>query len=574
VFPLLVGASVLLALALRFWGLAFSATAPYGRPDEEGFIDTAFRYFDQPDPTERLRTGWPDGFYLIVHWLQRLEAFLLGIIWKPEINLGCLYAINPGAVAVFPRAFSALADTASCVFVGLIARRLAPEGVRRPAFLFGFLALGCNYLSARDAHFAVSDATLLFAISLTLYFLIRALQENPGWLVAAGAAAGAGFAVKYSAAGLAVPCLIGWVGCLFRAGTRKRSVWLFGLATVGAAALAFALLCPNALTVPGVFWSGLLGHHLRYTQGSIRGYLLDPTAQLPPGWLFHFTMTLPVAFGMVGFLVSVAGLGLAWRSGRWTAGVLWSLLVTFFLEIATVRMLFVRYAAPMLPAFAVGLALALTEALAVARRRWSERTALAITAALSLAALAPPALRTAQFDHILSQPDTRDLASAWLVAQGPEATVVTEGIFVELHALEEAAMVACQPVVPPWLYHRVPVLPGQYKDWQAFVDSGRSGWIKIANEAIGRYLFGFSPPPELGHYVTQAQGVLGCGRYARLEGGPLDPRCFTEEKVFSPGNLACGSYVDLFDSFYVPYAGFEGQDRPGPEVRIYRNRCL
>jgi hypothetical protein len=572
--PFALAGSLLLTLALRFWGLAFSATAPYARPDEELFIDTGFRYFDRIDPTERLKTGWPDGFFLITHWLQRLEAFALGLIWKPEINLGCLYAVNPVAVAVVPRAFSAVADSLACLFVGLIARRLAPAGLKRAALLFGVLALGCNYLAARDAHFAVSDSTLLLAITFALYAMVRALQGDPRWLIGAGAAAGAGFAIKYSAAGLVVPCLVAAVGCWSRAGGKKLPVLLWALAAIGAAVLAFLLLCPNSLTVPGVFWSGLLSHRERYDQNSVRAYLLDPSAELPPGWIFHFTVTLPAAFGVVGLLLALAGLVLTWRSDRWVAAALSASVVVFLLEVATVRVLFVRYAAPMLPALAVGLAVTLTQALSEARRRLTEWPAMALTIAVALVALGPPLLRTAQFDHLLSQPDTRDLASQWLVAQGPDATVFTQGMFVELHALEAQALTACEPVVPPWLFRRTPVLPGHYKDWQAFVDGGPSNWIKIAWEAQGRYLHGFGPPPESARFATLSLGVLGCGRYARLEGSPLDERCFVQEQVFSPGAPACGSYVDLFDSFYVPYSGFKGQERPGPEVRIYRNRCL
>jgi Dolichyl-phosphate-mannose-protein mannosyltransferase len=574
ILPVALAGSLLLTVVLRFWGLAFSSSAPYARPDEELFIDTGFRYFDQIDPTERLKTGWPDGFFLITHWLQRLEAFVLGIVWKPEINLGCLYAVNPGAVAVVPRGFSALADSVACLLVGLIARRLAPAGLKSAALLFGVLALGCNYLAARDAHFAVSDASLLLTITLTLYALVRALQEDPRWLIGAGAAAGAGFAIKYSAAGLFVPCLLAGIGCWVRARDNRRRVLVWALGAVGAALLAFVLLSPNVLTVPGAFWSGLLSHQARFNQGSIQGYLLDPSAELPLGWIFHLKVTLPVAFGMVGLLLAFTGLWLTWRSDRWIAAVLCSCVVVFFLEVATVRMLFVRYAAPMVPALTVGLALALTQGLGEARRRWPGPRALALTAILSLAALLPPALRTVQFDHILSQPDTRDLAGQWLVDQGPEATVVTQGMFVEIHALEAQALVACEPVVPPWLFRKVPVLPGHFKDWQAFVDGGPSNWVKIAWEAQGRYLSGFSPPPQSARFVTESQGVLECGRYARLESSPLDPRCFTVEKIFSPGALACGAYLDIFDSFYVPYSSFEGQQRPGPEVRIFRNRCL
>jgi len=42
---------------------------------------------------------------------------------------------------------------------------------------------------------------------------------------------------------------------------------------------------------------------------------------------------------------------------------------------------------------------------------------------------------------------------------------------------------------------------------------------------------------------------------------------------FSPGTPSCGAVYDLFDQFYVPYAGFAGVGHPGPQMVVYRNRC-
>jgi hypothetical protein len=54
---------------------------------------------------------------------------------------------------------------------------------------------------------------------------------------------------------------------------------------------------------------------------------------------------------------------------------------------------------------------------------------------------------------------------------------------------------------------------------------------------------------------------------------PPAPLCWEEMARFSPGTPLCSSVYDLFDQFYVPYAGFVGVERPGPQVTVYRNRC-
>ena len=41
----------------------------------------------------------------------------------------------------------------------------------------------------------------------------------------------------------------------------------------------------------------------------------------------------------------------------------------------------------------------------------------------------------------------------------------------------------------------------------------------------------------------------------------------------SPGTAACHDLFDMFDSFFVPYAAFDGVVRPGPRVEIFKNLC-
>jgi hypothetical protein len=574
--------AIALAAGLRVWGIGFSATTPVGRPDEETFINDAFKFFGSApaqlaNGLNILRSGWPEGFFRIVHSLQWAEVTLLRWFWKPagaaEINLGCIYAFNPLAVTLLPRIFSALAGTLSCALVGLLAGRLAPEGSERPAQVLGTLSLGCCYLAARDSHFGVSDATLVLGITACLYFLIRAMQDHPAWLVSAGASAGAALGIKYSAAPLAPLCAVAVVGCLARGRGRWLSVLGFALASLFAAAAGLELLSPRALTHFGEFWDGFSSQRVRYDPAFSRGFLLDPQAVFPPSWRFHLTLTLPAAFGWPGFVLAPLGFLVAWRRTRWGAALLGLCTLLFFSEVAAVQTLFVRYASPTLPPLAVGLALVLSEVWGKARRLSGGPTGYGPGLVLCGLVLGMPALRIVSLDRLLSRADTREQAADWLLAQGPAATVVPQGPYTQVHALQAAATPACQPVVPPGLFRPVPTLPGNNFDWERAVRQGPEQWTAISNEGLARYRPGMGLRAQDGAYVTQGRAVLECGRYGKLASVEALDACFTEVAVFSPGSPACGTSIDLFDSFFVPFDGFEGQVRPGPEIKVYKNRC-
>jgi len=52
-----------------------------------------------------------------------------------------------------------------------------------------------------------------------------------------------------------------------------------------------------------------------------------------------------------------------------------------------------------------------------------------------------------------------------------------------------------------------------------------------------------------------------------------DHACFEEVARFGPGRPGCDAVYDLFDQFYLPFAGFGGVERLGPEVVVYRPTC-
>jgi hypothetical protein len=192
--------------------------------------------------------------------------------------------------------------------------------------------------------------------------------------------------------------------------------------------------------------------------------------------------------------------------------------------------------------------------------------------ALLVVVFGSPVATAVKFDRLLASPDTRDLASRWVLEQPAGTTAVTEGWFAQVYLLSAPDVAACAPEVPRWLNPGVPAMPGGASRWPRVIASGDQGWAAIAHEATDGYIFRHGRREEA-DLVIGGYSLLPCGIRGRREVHPLDPVCWELARTFSPGTPTCESYVDMFDAFWVPFSGFQGYELPGPEIQIFRNRC-
>jgi hypothetical protein len=563
--------ALLAGAVLRFWGIGFAPTAPRARPDEETFIPRAFEMFQSSRGVEILRTGFPEGFFRVYHYLMRLEAGVLHLLWGHRVNLACLYALNPGAVELPTRLLSAVADVLTCLLVGLMVTRLARKDQRYYALPLGILAYACNYLAVRDAHFGVADSTLVCCIALSLYFCLRAALDHPAFLLAAGAAAGAGFGLKYSAAPVAVPCVVATALALLRFKGRLRTL-AFAVLAAAAAGVAFLAMSPTVASHYQDLLYSLHTHHFRYGPQA-RAHLLDMSWVPVEWWKFYLFEALPGSFGLVGLILAAGGLlFVCWRSP--IAGLIFLSFVLGNLKMLFgIEMLFIRYIAPLIPVLAVGLGLLLVTAWGLLSELMPRRWGIPAFIVLLFASLGPPLWTSVQLDHLLARPDTRDAANRWLLKQGPQSRAVTQGWYSQVQLLDPASEQACAAEVPPWLNPGMPMMPEAGSRWPAAMDAGERGWAFIAQEAIDNYCF-HSPGRETADFVAVGRIVLPCGKMGLLEQHPpLDPQCFQLVETVSPGEPSCNSTMDVFDIFLAPYTGFGGWSMAGPKVEIFKNLC-
>jgi hypothetical protein len=583
----ILGAILAVGLGLRLWGIAFSASTPVGRPDEDIFAVGALHMFGRP--YDRLDTGWPNGIYILCHailWLEHAWYRLrYGAGVDVDVNMGCLVAINSIAVYLPIRIVSAVLGTVTAWVVGGIAGELAPE--RKDAPLWAAALYAVNYLVGRDGHFAVSDALLCFEISLALLFCARATTRNAWWLVAAAFWAGTAFSTKYSAVGLVFPCVAAGVAAI----RRERAGAKIPVACAVLAGLVGVLLwSPDIATQWSTFRGGFVGHLARY--GAIN---------TPAGAIFYPRTVFPAAFGWPGFLLCLGGL--LWCL-RHRAGVFLVVYVFMFCAcvLGPVHAIFVRYGSPVVPALAAAGGIAAS----LLRQRLSERAPswLAWTA-VALVALALPASRLVAFDRLLVQRDTRDLAQDWLVAQGPSQVVLTEGAYGQVHAVDPSVAAVCKQELPANLWRPTPILlaptrpqaaaPGEL-EWTvnprwlpvrlsnapALGGQGEAGWERIGFLGAERFVIWEYDQrlaltdlhaPSAPDLLSRAEGpraigwVVGRSEHSK----PLDP-CWLPVARFSPGQQDRAVW-DTVDAFLVPFENFGVMDRPGPEIAIYKNGC-
>ncbi len=569
-----------LALGLRVWGLAFGTGLPRARPDEELYLGPALRMFDGHLDPGLLWYGFTEGFTIVLHGVLRLQAAVLSWWHGTDVHLACLFALQPTTVLLAGRSLSALLGAATIVPCALIARRLVGPDRGHVAAKLAALLLAVNYLHGRESHFGVPDTALTFAIAAALAALVRLVDEGRMRdALAAGICTGVAVAFKWT--GLFMMPVLG-LGLLmmlvrFRA---DRLVWRAGVASA-AVALAFAAflaLDPHVLHQLPETWEGLLGHSIRYGEVAL-SHLQDPTVDVGRGLGFHTRVTLPIACGWFGLLMAVLGLVLTIRWRPWPAvACAIFLMALFVIAVGPTRLLFVRYCMPIVPAVAALAAAGLVLTAEVLRRWWSRQIVAALFVVGVAAAVVPPAVRLIEADVRLARPDTRTLAAEWVRAHGPDATLAPYVVYSAVYAIPREGVAACSAALPPSLRIAVAPLPmiagSGWQPWSPAVARGRQGYGEVAARALDDYWGMPEADAARATFAAYGQPLLSCGKPSTMHGlRSPDPACFEEVARFGPGRPGCDAVYDLFDQFYLPFAGFAGVERPGPEVVVYRPTC-
>lgn len=387
-----VPAVLLLALILR-WPMPWPAWTHF---DETAFVvlplgfwggDLNPHYFNYPT------------FHFYLTSLCYVLAWLVG--WGAAASesaatfVAWQYLLDGRDMLAVARLLNVLFSTATVAAVALLARRLYDPVTG----LIAATVLAVMPLATRFAPVANTDTPALFWSAVALLWAVRAGQTGGRRdLVLAGICTGLAAATKYPAVLVAVPVAVAQMQGSWRSSVRRVTVCAL------TCVVAFGLATPYVLLDVQTFWrhfSDMAGTHLLDSSQA-------SSMALVPRAVFY-------AVGTVGLPALAMGLLMCLRNRGWQD---WAVLSAAVVPIGLLWMAestFLRYALP----------LALPLALLVARGLVAIRRPVALLL-VSVVVLAQPLLGSVYGRSLLSGPDTRTQAQAWLKIHEPAGTWLQE----------------------------------------------------------------------------------------------------------------------------------------------------
>ncbi len=406
---------LLVGLLLRLWGIRHGLPFVYNLDEYAHFVVSAVQMFGGGYNPHYFQN--PPAFTYLLHVLF---AFGYGgvIPAGAGATVKAMFAGDPTNLYTIARVSSALMGVGAAWIMYFAGKRLYCAGVGLLTAAF----LSFTFLPVHYGHFALNDVPTLLPLAVGLLGLVGIANNGrlTDYLIA-GAGLGLATATKYTAAALTLSIVCAWA---IRASAARRDdrdavkrEFVYLVAAGAVAASAFVLANPFSVLDADSFVSGV-----RRQQQLSAGVTKLGTDDVT-GWQYYL-WTLTWGWGWIPLLLSAGGAGLAlkrdWR--RALPFVLFAVIV--FLFMGKQERFYARWMMPIYPVLAIFAAYAVIELSRFARERW--RTAAAV--AIAVVGLAIPLVHVVHNNVVLTRPDTRDQAKAWLLANVGEG----EKIVIEL----------------------------------------------------------------------------------------------------------------------------------------------
>ena len=523
---------LILAVAafLRYWGIAFGVPHHNARPDEPYIVLVALHMLrGDPNPQTFI---YPTLFMYVVaafYGAYYAVGHLLGSIQSVQA-LRALWEQTPNSFLMTSRAIAAALGTATVLMVYLVGRQLFRYGVGIVSALF----LSLTYLHVSQSHFGLTDIPMTFMVLWAFLLICRVRDDdNGGPLKTAGFVAGLAASTKYNAVLIGLPMTL---AVLFRGGSHQSESttrrWVWPCVEFGSFLIAgFLVGTPFAILNAPKFIADL-----KYQSAVLKeGHLFA----VPDPAMYHVHITLWYGLGWPLLVSSLLGFAVLVRRDWRTALLVGAFPAAYYASISQSRAVFVRYADPLLPFLCLTAAVFVLWVGAYLLRGTSSRTRAAAIVGLSIAIIIPSAWKSVEFDRLVSRTDSRVLAGDWIQANIPTG-----------QSLYLTGMgVYAQPELPRDRYRlcRFDPLNSDFTCDTSIREL--PDWILVSEYPLEAY----SPPPP-----PQLQDVLA--------------RKYEVAKTFVAYRRQAGDIFDRQDAFYLPFSGFSGVDRPGPNLVVYRRR--
>lgn len=532
----------LAALALRLWGLGFGLPQPHARPDEATVSFLALGVvFKGLSPLSMIYPYcfiYPlAGCYAVYIYLGRLCGHF------PAASAALAeFVSDPSNFYLISRSFAALLGALTVIPVCLAAERVWG----RLAGLCAAFFTAVFFLHVRDSHFGVLDVAMTFFIACSVCALVMAVEERRSALFAwGGIFAGLAAGTKYGGAPLALTALL--AAALPHAGrfpSFKEVLRHFALFCAWGA-VAFLVFNPYAVLAPAKFLEAYR-------------YLTSLHVSGAGGTLWHqLSFSLGYGGGWAMLLMAGAGCVLTlWRKPR-QGLVLFSFAFAYAVVLTRVSSHFVRYAIPLVPFVCAGAAIACYELGSVFRRT-------VVIIVLAVLCAAQPLIASVRFNRLAAKTDTRVLAADWLA--GNTSAGDTVGV------LADPFSAVYFPVDAKRLGYEAALARSESNILKAecydvlLAQPGLNGLHKLRYNAERRLFTDLDGTEAKPKWVVQSLEPFGDG----FSKNPAADLSLYEMAISFDSGEASSAVFDVYDAFFIPYAGFGGWLRPGPRVNIYR----
>lgn len=562
---------LLIALIARIWGISYGFPNTESVPDESTVVNIAVKF----------GTGDLNPRYFLYPTLYMYSLFVLfggyfiiGFItgrYTDLYSFSAEFVYDPTNFYLIGRFYSVILGTVTVLAVYVLVARNFDRRYANIAALY----MGLSYLSVRESHFAKTDSLMVFLVVCSTIFVIEIFRGGKGRMyIAAGFISGLAVSAKYTAVFLLPALFIAHLLRTYESGFCWRKLFFdrYLILAMLISVFAFFLGTPYAVLDATTF----------ITHG-MRQFVVAGSEKVFPyidiGWWYHLRFSLFYGLGPGIISMALIGLVVGGRKHPELVLVVFSFAIIYYIVVGSAQAVFTRYMLPIVPFVCVAAGIGtgfLVDKLGSTTKNSFVRAGLLL--GITGATVVPSALRVVQFNSLIAQRDTRNLALEWVMENVPaKSTFYQVGdrsallpLPPTLESLRLAMDQAESENKTDTVEYRTLVL--KYAEQERRKIEGFSECSY--DEASGAFQIGTSRTEKLPDYIILTSSPLSFYTVPHPSGlEAILSTSYEQVVVFtSAGTEQPNALYDQQDALYVPFAGFDGIERPGPDIRIYRVR--
>lgn len=557
------------AFLVRVWGIDFGLPQTGTRHDESTIVNIAMS-FGRGDFNPHF-FHYPT-FLMYVLFTLYTAYYFVGLLVGRFADLGSFvaeFSLNPTNFYLTARMVSVIAGVATVAVTYKVSRVLLGKKIALVSAFFLSLA----YLAVRESHFGKVDTLgTLFIMSAFLFIVQIIKDKSVKNYMLAGLFGGLAMSTRYAGALVVFPMIVVQLADAFskRRGRVKiffnKNLRLFFVVLL----LTFAASTPFAVLDFKTFISEI---------AELNNLISQPWygVEVGGGWSYHLRVSLMHGLGWSLFLSSLTGLVLLFVKDMRKALVLIAFPLVYYFFIGRAWTAVVRYSLPLVPFFCVTGAVFIVEASEKLKRYVNPGLRRWVLVLITGLVIFPSAVSVLKFNKLMAVEDSRLLATEWINENLSEGS----SIFQTGSWLGQVQ-----------LFESVESLERQLEEFegeehgnkrlalQARMDYLQSGGAKGFDqweyeEERQRFFFEGEKMGHLPQYIILYETSVGVDKVT----SPISEyvieileESYSLVKSFDVVDVENSENVyDQQDAFYLPYSGFEGVERPGPNIYIYEN---